>query len=193
MSEYILALIQGKEKIVQYFFSSKMNKNPKRKKVALWTGNRNKEELQSENYKTLPLKAQFCDKVGSRYFIQNPCRSIRLYVINFQTTFPAFSCYSPAHSLLQAHWPFHSSTVPTSFLPQGLCTGCACYLKHSYHTFVCLFVIIQVSTQITISEAFLDQPLWRSPGTFNLPPSHHLVFSIAHLAIWNYICSRPLL
>lgn len=57
MPEYILTLIQGKGKIAFFFllFASTKNESPKgKKKMSLWTSDRNKEEL--KNYKVRKVK-----------------------------------------------------------------------------------------------------------------------------------------
>lgn len=78
-----------------------------------------------------------CDEVISYYFIRSPCWFTRPYVMDFQLTPPALSCY-----LLLIHCCRHTdlcvpqlSQIP---LPPGLCTHCAFYWKHSHQIFICV-------------------------------------------------------
>lgn len=86
------------------------------------------------------------------------------------------SCLSSVliYTLLQSHWPpCCFSKPPSSFPPQGLCTGCFLCLEHSppaRFSLDCVLAIVQISAQMS--------PPWGGHSTRVLPLISYNIYQL---------------
>lgn len=175
-----------------YFFSSIMNKSPKRKKkktVSGWTSDRNKEELQnekSENYKTLTLKAQLYP--NTLYKILTSLQGPLWPISNFH-----LQLY-PATLLLIHGCKPTDLYVPERYQTHSCLRAFALAVTSTWYTlvrslYVWLFVIIQVAAQIKLNQRGPFRPIHLKKALHIQSVSITSCFLIALITIWNYIYS----